>query len=103
MIMPTPTAAEQARANLVRVLHRTRTGLVPEILVGHDRPFPEILHESSADADLILMGMARPEGHDFAAYYESLQQRTIGLPATVFVLAAEDIAFREVLFREMAP
>jgi len=103
MIMPTPTAAEQARANLVRVLHRTRTGLVPEILVAHDRPFPEILHESSAEADLILMGMARPEGHDFAAYYQGLQARTMGLPATVFVLAAEDIAFREVLFREMAP
>ncbi len=103
MIMPTPAAAEQARQNLVRVLHRTRTGLVPEILVAHDRSFPEILHESSADADLILLGMARPEGHDFAAYYEGLQERTAGLPATVFVLAAEDIAFREVLFRELAP
>ncbi|HKJ01609.1 MAG TPA: hypothetical protein VJ997_04115 [Longimicrobiales bacterium] len=104
MVVPTASAAADAEANLTRVLAQTRTGLKPHVLVRHGRPFQEILHESSQGADLILMGMAAPtEGLDFAAYYERLQSWTANLPCTVFVLAAEDVAFREVLFREMAP
>jgi len=60
----------------------------------------ELLHESSQGADLILMGMARPDQGDFEAYFERLHRRTVDLPCTVFVLAAEDVAFREVLFRQ---
>lgn len=104
MVVPTASAAADAEANLRDVLERTRTGLTPDVLVGDGRPFQEILHESSQGADLILMGMAAPtDGLDFAAYYERLQGWTADLPCTVFVLAAEDIAFREVLFREMEP
>jgi len=102
MVVPTAAAAGKAHDNLTDVLAQTRTGLRAEVLVSDGRTFGEILHASSAGADLILMGMAAPEGSDFAAYYEVLRARTAGLPATVFVLAAEDIAFREVLFREMA-
>ena len=40
--------------------------------------------------------MATPED-DFTDYYESLQTRTAGLPTTVFVLAAPDFAFAQVL------
>ncbi|HSG10093.1 MAG TPA: hypothetical protein VLA36_17165, partial [Longimicrobiales bacterium] len=103
MVAPTAQAAADAKANLTSVLAQTRTGLTPEVLVGDGRPFTEILHESSQGADLILMGMASPEGRDFAAYYEGLRSWTVDLPCTVFVLAAEDVAFREVLFREIEP
>ena len=59
-----------------------------------------MLHDSSRQADLIIMGIAAPDQvGDFAAYYQRLQERTTGLPCTVFALAAEDVAFREVLFR----
>ena len=101
MVVPTDAAAEQARENLLDVLAQTRTGLHAEVIVSAGRTFEEILHQSSSGADLILMGMAAPEGSDFAAYYQLLRDRTAGLPTTVFVLAAEDIAFREVLFREL--
>jgi hypothetical protein len=55
-----------------------------------------MLRESSAGADLILLGMAEP-GDDFAAYYAHLQEITEGLPTTAFVLAAQDVEFSKVL------
>lgn len=102
MVVPSEAAAEGAHRNLTGMLEQTRTGLKHDILVADGRPFLEIVEESSRGADLVLMGMATPEDRDFAAYYTDLQERTRNLPCTVFVLAAEDIAFREVLFREIA-
>lgn len=104
MVVPSASAAEDARHNLRQVLEQTRTGLVPEVLVSDGRDFWEMMRAASEGADLILLGMAPPgENGDFVAYYQNLQERTAGLPCTVFVLAAEDVAFRRVLFREMAP
>ncbi|MEJ2205498.1 MAG: Na-K-Cl cotransporter [Gemmatimonadota bacterium] len=103
MVVPNESAAEDARRNLSGVLAQTRTGLVPQVLVARGRSFLDILEESSQGADLVLMGLAAPDDMDFAAYYSDLKARTSHLPCTVFVLAAEDVAFREVLFREMAP
>ena len=42
------------------------------------------------------MGLAMPED-DFKAYYSTLKERTRHLPTKVFVLAAQDIEFEEVL------
>ena len=99
MVVPTAAAAEDARRNLINMLEQTRTGLDPTVLVNDGRPGLEQLHESSRGADLILMGMAAPGKGDFAAYFEELQERTRNLPCTVFVLASEDMEFREVLLR----
>ena len=99
MVVPTAAAAEDARRNLINMLKQTRTGLDPTVLVNDGRPGLEQLHESSRGADLILMGMAAPGKGDFAAYFEELQERTRNLPCTVFVLASEDMEFREVLLR----
>ena len=99
MVVPTAAAAEDARRNLINMLEQTRTGLDPTVLVNDGRPGLEQLHESSRGADLILMGMAAPGEGDFAAYFEKLQERTRNLPCTVFVLASEDMEFREVLLR----
>jgi CheY-like chemotaxis protein len=100
MVVPTEAAAEDARRNLTEMLEQTRTGLRPTVLVSDGRPALDLLHDSSRGADLILMGMAAPDQGDFAGYFEQLRERTADLPCTVFVLAAEDIAFREVLFRQ---
>jgi amino acid transporter len=98
MVVPTAEAAQEAHTNLERVLELTRTGAVPEVLVSDGRPFWETLLESSAGADLVLMGMATPDD-GFREYYDTLLERTQGLPSTVFVLAAEEIAFSEVLLQ----
>jgi hypothetical protein len=47
------------------------------------------------------MGMRAPTGDErYVEYYQQLQEQTRGLPMTLFVLAAEEVAFRDVLFRE---
>lgn len=100
MVVPTEAAAADAEHNLTEMLEQTRTGLRPRVLVSDGRPVLDLLHDSSQGADLILMGMAAPDKGDFPTYFEELRNRTGDLPCTVFVLAAEDIAFREVLFRQ---
>ncbi len=74
MVVPTEAAAEDARRNLTKMLEQTRTGLKPTVLVGHDRPALDVLHDSSKGADLILMGIAAPDQGDFAAYFEQLRE-----------------------------
>lgn len=99
MVVPDDEAALEARKNLKSMAEKTRTGAEPHVLASNGRPFFEILHESSKDADLVFMGIASPAPGEFEEYYSQLSKRTEGLPSTVFVLAAEEIAFREVLLR----
>jgi amino acid transporter len=99
MVVPDEEAARGAQKNLAAMAERTRTGAEPHVLASNGRPFFDILQESSRDADLVFMGIARPEAGGFEEYYAELRRRTEGLPSTVFVLAAEEIAFREVLLR----
>jgi len=99
MVVPSEAAAREARRNLSAMAERTRTGAEPHVLVSNRRPFFELLEEPSSDADLVLMGIAQPEAGTFEEYYAVLRDRTDRLPTTVFVLAAEEIAFREVLLR----
>ncbi len=101
VVAPTAAAAEATRANLTPIIARTRTGAGLDVIVGHGRPFDALLREASADADLVFLGMAAPDpeagAEVFERYYEQLRARTAGLPSTVFVLAAEEIAFGQVL------
>ena len=96
MAVPTEDGARDAMANLQALVDQMRTGATPEVLVTGDRPFHEVLRESSSGADLVVLGMAEP-GEDFATYFDGLRARTAGLPTTMFVLAAEEIGYSEVL------
>jgi amino acid transporter len=100
MVVPSESAAKDAHRNLERIVAETRTGLQTEVLVADQRNALEVLQASSADADLVLAGMRAPDFEDFTEYYGELQERTVGMPRTMFVLAAEEIAFRDVLLRE---
>ena len=92
-------AAQAARANLETMIEGLRIGAEIEVLVGQRDQFPETLRRSSADADLVILGLAEPGGiDDFPAYYRRLQSMSEGLPPTAFVLASEDLDFAEVLF-----
>jgi hypothetical protein len=102
MVVANEKAAEGARANLERVVASTRTGLTPRVIVSGGRSFYEVLHESSRGADLVMLGMRPPSGDDYLAYYDELQEKTAGLPMTIFVLAAEEVAFQDVLLRDPA-
>ncbi len=104
IVVPTDAAAQGVRANLASIIERTRTGARFDVLVSDGRSFAEILTQSSADADLVFMGIAEPSRDvDFAEYYDALHRQVDGLPTTVFVLAAEDLAFGEVLLEREQP
>lgn len=96
MVAAHPAAAEGCRANLKQITEQARTGAEVEILVAEGESFEDILQRSSRDADLVLLGLAAPD-EVFSEYFRDLQQRVEGLPPTLFTLAAEDLAFGEVL------
>lgn len=96
MVVPTPEAAEKAEENLSSLLSHMRMGFQYQILVSGGEDFWTLLNRESAGSDLVMMGLA-PPGENFEAYYARLKERTRHLPTKVFVLAAQDIEFEEVL------
>ena len=91
-------AAEAARVNLVSMIQGLRIGAEAEVLEARQERFPDILRRSSAEADLVFMGLAAPDQvRDFPAYYRRTQELTKTLSSTAFVLAAEDLDFAEIL------
>lgn len=95
LVVADAVAADAARANLQRMVGRLRVGASQEVLVAQG-PFSQTLHRSSAGADLIFLGIARP-GAGFQQSYEALQEWTTGLPTTVLVLAGEGLEFSRLL------
>jgi hypothetical protein len=98
LVVPDADGAARAQANLESIISGLRIGAQAEVLTGSRDEFPDILRRSSADADLIFLGLANPaQVPDFTTYYERLQDNTQGMPTSAFVLAAEDLDFAEVL------
>jgi amino acid transporter len=96
LVVPHPSAAEAARENLETMASRLRVGARPEVLVADERPFSATLRYSSAGADLIFLGIARP-GAGFRRSYATLHEWTEGMPTTAFVLAGEGLEFSKLL------
>lgn len=97
LVVNDPAGAQAARGNLDSLLKQSRIGgAKTQVIVSEGRSFQKILRTSSRNADLIFLGIARPQDN-FADYYAQMQERTAGLPTTIFVLAAPDFAFSEVL------
>ena len=96
LVVGSEAAAEGARRNLEGVLGRMRITAETHVMIDAGRSFPEVLRESSRDADLVLLGVAEP-GEDFSEYYGRLHLLAEGLPTVAFVLAAQDLDFSAVL------
>jgi amino acid transporter len=96
LVVPDSEAAAAAKDNLSNLSQNLRIDVIPKVIVAEGRSFDEILHSSSQNADLVFLGMAAPSAN-FAQYYEKLQDRVDNLPSTIFVLAAPDFAFGEIL------
>lgn len=100
MIVDSEEAVPRVRENIEEMLAGIRIASVRlRILPSRGRAFPEILHEASVGADLVMMGMREPD-EDFREYYERLQETTRGMPTTLFVLASEALEFAEILVEE---
>ena len=99
LVVPDETAATAARDNLRNLSEKMRIDVIPKVIVAQERSFPKILRQSSRNADLVFLGMAAPSKNfnNFTQYYEELQAKVANLPSTIFVLAASEFAFGEVL------
>lgn len=98
LIVPDQSAAQAAQINLDQMIENLHLEATPKVITADHRSFEEILHHSSQNADLIFLGMATPKpDFNYTAYYEGLQGKVHNLPTTLFVLAAPDFAFEEVL------
>jgi amino acid transporter len=96
MVVPDENARLSAEKNLDTIITNMRVKFDQQIIMARERPFWEILRQESSDASLVMLGLAEP-GEGFREYYEMLSERTTGLPPTVFVLAAQEIDFKDVL------
>lgn len=96
MVVTDQNAAQKAQQNLNTIIKNMRVNFKQQVIIGGGRSFWNILHQESAGADLLMMGLAEPK-EDFLDYYEKLNDKTSDLPATVYVLAAQQIAFKDVL------
>lgn len=92
-------SVENAKSNLLALIKQLRTDAKLEVTLSNGRSFDEVLEESSKDADLVIMGMAIPD-ENFVNYYSTMQKRISKLPATILVLAAEDISFKNILLQD---
>lgn len=96
MVVSDQNAAQKAHQNLNSIIKNMRVNFRQQVIIGEGRSFWDILHQESAGADLLMMGLAEP-GENFLSYYEQLNEKTSGLPATVYVLAAQQMDFKDVL------
>lgn len=77
--------------------------LVPNTVLLGETEF-EVIRASSADADLVVLGLRPPETTEtveaYSAYYRRLLAETDLLPATFLTMAMEKLDFRRIFERE---
>lgn len=98
MMVDSEAAVENARENVSALLSEIRIQAEPDIIAAKGRSFDEVLNASSAKADLVFMGLAKPD-ENFSEYYGKMQSRVKDLPTTIMALAAQDVSFGEVLIQ----
>ncbi len=96
MVVKSERAASEARKNISELISKLRIQCSINLVVQNNRNFYDILPKASRAADLVIMGLAEPK-ENFANYYADFKVNTKDLPATLFVLAAQDIEFDEIL------
>ena len=98
LVVPDDAGAIAARENMQNYIENIRIKVNTQVIVAEGRSFEEILQKGSRNSDLVFLGMATPKDNEsYMEYYESLRNKVTGLPSTIFVLAAPDFAFGEVL------
>jgi hypothetical protein len=80
-------AVNEAEERLRESLRSLRMQAVTAVVVNSDEtPIPDVLARESADAALVVLGMAKPGDSTVKAYLGSLRSTTSGLGATLLVM-----------------
>lgn len=96
MLVKTDDAANIARKNLTELLSGMRINFNTKVLVSKKESFWEILKIESAISDLVMLGLKAPD-ENFGHYFDQLKENTKNLKKKIFVLASQDIEFKDVL------
>ena len=96
MVLDSENAAAEARKNISELLKKVRIDIQENLVVSYGQSFDDLRRKISLKADLVLLGMAEP-GEDFLEYYTQMIKKIEGSPSTMFVLAAQEVSFEEVL------
>jgi len=100
-IVETEEECEAAKERLDTFIEEQRIPAETDVLIKDLPSFYDIIRKSSANAGLVFMGM-RPPGEEesieeYSGYYGNLMETTQDMPPLAFVLAAEEIEFRQVI------
>lgn len=96
MLVKTDEAATVARKNLTELLSGMRVNFNTKVIVSKKQSFWDILKIESATSDLVMLGLKAPDDN-FGDYFDSLKQNTKSIKKKIFVLASQDIEFKDVL------
>ena len=96
MVLDSENAAVEARKNITELLKKVRIDIQQNLIVSYGQSFDDLRSKISAKADLVMFGMPEP-GDNFLNYYTTMIRKIEGSPSTMFVLAAQDVNFEEVL------
>ena len=78
---------------LAKLLPETRIGAESEVIVKPaDRTITQVLHQTSANADVVFMGLQEPEAGGEGAYAERIIELAGGLNTCIFVRSAGKFA-----------
>jgi hypothetical protein len=94
--------SEKVHGDIDGFLKEARVIAEPSIITYpySDSPLSSAIRESSADADLVFIGMRPPDEDEtvesYSEYYRGLMERTEDFPMLAIVLAAEEIKFQDI-------
>lgn len=100
MMVDNENSAKDAKHNLSRVIAKSRIDVKLEIIVSEGRTFKEVLHNSSKDSDMVLLGLATPNDN-FREYYQKMQRLIHSLPTTLWYLQQMKFLSERYCFRKM--
>ncbi len=96
MVVPNQKALKDAKNNLNQIITQFRLQFKQKIIVANGESFTDILKRESATKDLVMLGLKKPDS-DFENYYKEFKANTKEISWKIFVLAAQDIEFADVL------
>lgn len=96
MVVDSPEAVEIAKSNLEQIITKIRVDFDHKVIVSDGRKFWDILDQESQNSTMVMMGLREPDDN-FADYYTDLKHKTHNIKNKLFLLAAEDINFSDVL------
>jgi len=100
-IVETEDERGATKERLENFIEEQRIPATAEVLIKRLPSFYDIIRQASADAGLVFMGMRPPSAEEtaeeYSTYYGNLMETTTGMPPLAFILAAENIEFRQVI------